>query len=218
MNIDDLYEINTNSNLKNDNLKSRKFNISENNTDQETDNKTSSDNKREGRDETQIKLLGESDENKNIGLMVKDVKINEEFFDTMRTFFKTMRMIENKKIKLYIDTQDKIISMINFSKAPTKRKYTSNIPLILSHNFQHYETFMSLIYNHPCYLEKVYIKSENIKLFMKILEIIYGKNEIFLCNQRTIINLLRLWNSIFISFDFGKDSDCEDFILYYLYE
>ena len=218
MNIDDLYEINTNSNLKNDNLKSRKFNISENNTDQETDNKTSSDNKREGRDETQIKLLDESDENKNIGLMVKDVKINEEFFDTMRTFFKTMRMIENKKIKLYIDTQDKIISMINFSKAPTKRKYTSNIPLILSHNFQHYETFMSLIYNHPCYLEKVYIKSENIKLFMKILEIIYGKNEIFLCNQRTIINLLGLWNSIFISFDFGKDSDCEDSILYYLYE
>ncbi len=39
----------------------------------------------------------------------------------MRTFFKTIRMIENKKIKLYIDTQDKSISIINFSKEPTKK-------------------------------------------------------------------------------------------------
>ena len=99
--------------------------------------------------------------------MVKDIKINEEFFDIMRTFFKTIRMIENKKIKLYIDTQDKSISIINFSKAPTKKKYSSNIPLILFHN-------MCLIYNYPCYLEKIYVKSENIELFMKILDIIFG--------------------------------------------
>ena len=87
--------------------------------------------------------------------------------DIMRTFFKTIRMIENKKIKLYIDTQDKSISIINFSKAPIKKKYSSNIPLILFHN-------MCLIYNHPCYLEKIYVKSENIELFMKILNIIFG--------------------------------------------
>ena len=36
-------------------------------------------NKREGRGVTQIKLFDESDENKNIGLMVKDIKINENF-------------------------------------------------------------------------------------------------------------------------------------------
>ncbi len=43
-------------------------------------NKSLNGNKREGKDETQIKLFDESDENKKIGLMVKDVKINEEFF------------------------------------------------------------------------------------------------------------------------------------------
>ena len=40
-------------------------------------NKSLNENKREGRDVTQIKLFDESDENKNIGLMVKDIKINE---------------------------------------------------------------------------------------------------------------------------------------------
>ena len=33
---------------------------------------------------------------------------------------------------------------------------------------------MCLIYNYPCYLEKIYVKSENIELFMKILDIIFG--------------------------------------------
>ena len=42
-------------------------------------NKSLNGNKREGKDETQIKLFDESDENKNIGLMVKDIKINENF-------------------------------------------------------------------------------------------------------------------------------------------
>ena len=42
-------------------------------------NKSLNENKREGRGVTQIKLFDESDENKNIGLMVKDIKINENF-------------------------------------------------------------------------------------------------------------------------------------------
>ena len=90
--------------------------------------------------------------------------------------------------------------------------------MILSNNFQHYETFMCLLYNHPCYLEKLYNKIENIKLFLDIIDIIYGKNEIFLHNQRVIINLLGLWNSIFPSFESGRENEYEDSILYYLYD
>ena len=219
------YEINTNSNQDDLNNKLRggkNDNLMENNNDNINDNENYNNDynytKGERRDETQIKLLDESPENKNIGLMVKDIKINEEFFEIMKSFFKTMRMLENQKIKLYVDTQDKINQIINLSQAAIKKKYSSIIPMILSHNFQHYETFMCLLYNHPCYLEKLYNKNENIKLFLEIIDIIYGKNEIFLHNQRIIINLLGLWNSIFPSFEFGRENEYEDSILYYLYD
>ena len=74
------------------------------------------------------------------------------------------------------------------------------------------------ISNHHCYFEKFYHKSENIKLFLEIIDIIYGKNEIFLHNQRIIINLLGLWNSIFTSFECRRENENEDSVLYYLYD
>lgn len=174
---------------------------------------------REGRDETQLKLLDEPVENKSLGLMIKDIKVNKNFFEVTRSFMKQLQIVEESKVKLYLDTEDKIISLINKSECKINKEYKSEVPLILAKNFQMYEGFIQLINIHPCYLKKIYDIVPNYKNFMDILSIIYGKNEILLKNRRTISNLLGLWNSIFDKFDFQSiDYNCSDTILYYIYE
>lgn len=174
---------------------------------------------REGRDETQLKLLDEPIENKSLGLMIKDIKVNNDFFEVTRSFMKQLQIVEESKVKLYLDTEDKIISLINKSECKINKEYKSEVPLILAKNFQMYEGFIQLINVHPCYLKKIFDIIPNHKNFMDILSIIYGKNEILLKNRRIVSNLLGLWNSIFDKFDFQSiDYDCSDTILYYIYE
>ena len=109
--------------------------------------------------------------------------------------------------------------MINLSKCQLKKKYISNVPLIISNNFQIYEAFMQLIYNHPCYLEILYNNLQNPKTFLEIVKILYGKNILLLNDQRTKMNLLGLWNCLFESFDLAeREYECRETIIYYLYE
>ena len=67
-----------------------------------------------------------------IGLLIQDIKINEEFFKVIRDFFKSIQNLQEKKTKLFLDTEDKIETMINLSKCQLKKKYISNVPLIIS--------------------------------------------------------------------------------------
>ena len=175
--------------------------------------------KREGRDETQMKLMDEPLDHKNLGLMIRDIKINKEFFEGLQSFFKNLQIVEESKTQMILDTEDKIISLINKSECKTNKTYKSEVPLILAQNFQHYEAFIQLLQSHPCYLQKLYPSIPNPNNFMEIIYIIFGKNNILLRNKRTTSNLLGLWNSIFVTFDLkSRDYDVSDSILYSLYE
>ena len=171
------------------------------------------------KNEIQLKLLDEPKENKDIGLLIQDIKINEDFFKVIREFFKSMQNLQEKKTKLFLDTEDKIESMINLSKCQLTKKYVSNVPLIISNNFQIYEAFVQIIYNHPCYLEILYNNLQNPKTFLEIVKILYGKNILLLNDQRIIMNLLGLWNCLFESFNLAeREYECRETIIYYLYE
>ena len=173
--------------------------------------------KLEGKDPTQLKLLDEPAERKNLGLMVKDLKLNEIFFDTMKNFFKSIQSIEEQKTKLFLSVEDKIMAAINKSECKTNNKYQSDIPLIFAKNFQFYESFVQLVQAHPCYLQKIYENNPNPSNFMKLCGIIYGKNDIFLRNKRVISNLTGVWNSIFSNYRFNPHQNINESILYCLY-
>ena len=214
MNASDNYSIDEDENEIDDNDKPRKNAIRGKNPNQKDNKDKEHTQDREEKDEIQKRLLDEPVANKNLGLMVKDIKLNDQFFSTMRAFFKQLQALENTKTKLFIDTEDKMISIMNRSGCKSNKKFDSEVPIILAKNMTYFETFMELIQIHPCYLKKVH--DLNNSTFMELLKMIYGRNDILLKNKRTMYNLLGLWNSIFHSE--SNDYENSNPVLYDIYE
>lgn len=172
----------------------------------------------EGRDLTQLKLLDESSECQNLGLMSRDVKMNDNFFDTINKFFKALREIEEKKCRLLVDTEDVVITNVNKSGIKSKNQYKSEIPLIYSKNFQFYETFIQLLQCHPCYFRHLFKANSNVPSLMKVIHLIFGKNYIILRNKRILGALTGIWNAIFDLTVIDAGFDLTSSLIYSIYK
>ena len=76
-------------------------------------------------------------DHKNLGLMIRDIKINKEFFEGLQSFFKNLQIVEESKTQMILDTEDKIISLINKSECKTNKTYKYNE--LLQHFFTNYQ-------------------------------------------------------------------------------
>ena len=170
---------------------------------------------------TQTKLLDEKSEFKNIGLLTEDIKINKKFYETMSEFFKMIKNVENTKQKTILDTENKIISMINKTKCNKNSVYRSEVPKIINMNFQIYEAFINLLQIHPCYLGMMRKELANKKIFIPLVKMIFGRNPVNMRSKRVILMLMGLWNTIFEngaeSYKYWKTDRYEDLITYDLY-
>lgn len=145
----------------------------------------------------QLKLLEEKTDFKNTGLIKEDIKLNKLFYTSISEYFKILKSVEESRLSVQLETENRFISIINKSKTPKNSVYRSEVPKILNMNFQIYEGFLTILQIHPCYLNKVLREIKNKKTFIPLVKTLFGKSQITMKNKRVILILMGLWNSIF---------------------
>jgi alpha-tubulin suppressor-like RCC1 family protein len=166
----------------------------------------------------QGKLLQEKEQNKTEGIMEEDMRVISNFYNLSNKLFMNLRNIENLKKRKMLDTQNKILRFINTGRDfKIRNKYESEVPNIISLNFQIFEVFLNIIQKHPCYLADLLKKMSNKKNIEGIIKLIYGRNQLFLKSKRIISLITGLWNNMFSS-EKNFEKNIDDDTSYKLYK
>ena len=83
-------------------------------------------------------------------------KINGKFYSTLEDFFNSIGAVESERMVQTMKMENAIISVINLANTKKSDQFRSDVPKILSANFQLFEAALGIIQSHPCYLQKVF--------------------------------------------------------------
>jgi alpha-tubulin suppressor-like RCC1 family protein len=170
-------------------------------------------------------VVDENPDLKGAGLYIEDDRTQKKFIDVMSDFFSNIGSIQKDREEQQMIVENKIISVINKSVNTRKRnRYISDVPKIISQNFELFEGLITILQIHPCYLARVYSAMEEKSNFIELVKMVYGRNSINMRNKRVIQMLMGLVNSIVMKeFDsadkFIKYAErCKDIVTYHLYD
>jgi len=149
------------------------------------------------KNELQLNLLEEQPELKNLGILLEDHKINKKFYEALKEYFDTIKTIEEIKSKKQIEAENTIISLINKTSCKKNDDFLSEIPKVISKNFQLYEAFLTILYNHPCLFLKAKRVLTNKTTYLDLVKCSLGGSGINLRNKRILNTITGLWNSTF---------------------
>lgn len=190
------------------------------------ENKNDKDNnKLQKSNDIQNRLLDEKPEFKNIGLLGEDYKINTRFYEILSEFFKAIKAIESDRLKERMTIENTIISVINEARSLKNTIFKSDVPKIISQNFQLFEAALGMMQIHPCYLQKAYKFYDSKSAFIELVKMVFGRNYVNMRNKRVIFMLMGLWNALFTEETKEENSNSlkttdkyEDFVTYDLYD